>query len=84
MHNTDNCFMKKIAQDHLAISFSHNDARNITVDHVPYLSHDSDLRCHSYQIYFADIPTQRKILEELVLVIEYLGSRDMIHLLREH
>ena len=53
-------------------SSSHDDAHNITVDHVPYLSRDNDLRCHSYQIYFADIPTQRKILEEL------LSARDRV------
>ena len=42
------------------------------MDHVPYLSRDNDLCCHSYQIYFADIPTQRKILEEL------LSARDRV------
>ena len=42
------------------------------MDHVPYLSHDSDLHCHCYQLYFADIPTQREILEEL------LSARDRV------
>ena len=63
-------------------SSSHDDAHNITVDHVPYLSRDNHLRCHSYQLYFADIPAQRKILDELLSARD--SSRVMIHLLREH
>ena len=70
MHNTDNCLTKNCTRS--PISSSHDDARNIIVDHVPYLSHDSDLRCHCYQLYFADIPTQREILEEL------LSARDRV------
>ena len=42
------------------------DGSHVTVDHVKFNSLNSDLRRLSYQMYFAELPAQEKILEEML------------------
>ena len=42
------------------------DGSHVAVDHVPYHSPDSELRSLGYALYFAELPTQVKIFEEML------------------
>ena len=52
-------------QNHFSLS---PDGQHVIVDHVPYFSQDAGLRCWSYRHYFADLPAQRAVLEEILYV----------------
>ena len=43
-----------------------SDGSHVAVDHVPYHSPDSILRSHGYSLYHAELPTQVKVLEDLL------------------
>ena len=51
---------------------THDD--HVIVNHVPYHSHDSELRALSYRYFFADIPAQKNLLEKMLTLRHELST----------